>query len=106
MACKCKFLPHNWFCLKGLYWIFVSLFYLTVAYAIYIVILMSTTPMLTGAAYWENLFNFLINAFSIMLGFITVAKIIKALAKIKKAVAPCCCEARQEEVVVVSSQDK
>ena len=80
--------------------------YLTIAYAIYIVFLMSTTPMLTGAAYWENLFNFLINAFSIMLGFITVAKVIKAVAKIKKAVAPCCCEAHQEEVVVVSSQDK
>ncbi|MBQ7908793.1 MAG: hypothetical protein IJ311_04795 [Elusimicrobiaceae bacterium] len=106
MACKCKFLPHNWFCLKGLYWIFVSLFYLTIAYAIYIVVLMSTTPMLTGAAYWESLFNFLINAFSIMLGFITVAKLIKAVAKIKKAVAPCCCEAHKEEVVVVSSQDK
>ena len=106
MACKCKFVPHNWFCLKGLYWIFVTLFYLTIAYAIYIVVLMSTTPMLTGAAYWENLFNFLINAFSIMLGFITVAKVLKAVAKIKKAVAPCCCEAHQEEVVVVSSQDK
>ncbi len=108
MGCKKnKWWPHNWLCLKGLYWIFVALFYITLAYAIYIVCLMSTTPMLTGAAYWENLFNFLINALSIMLGFLTVAGVLKALRKIVHAVAPCCCHSEgKEEVVVVSTQDK
>lgn len=106
MACKNKWWPHNWFCLKGLYWIFVALFYITVLYTIYIVYLMSTTPMLTGTAYWQSMFGFLVNSLSIMLGFLTVAAILKALRKIKKAVAPCCCEATKEEVVVVTSQDK
>ncbi len=106
MACKNKWWPHNWFCLRGLYWIFVALFYLTLIYTLYIVYLMSTSPMISGADYWQSLFGFLVNSFSVMLGFLTVAAILKALRKIKKAVAPCCCEAKKEEVVVVSSEEK
>ena len=106
MACKNKWWPHNWFCLRGLYWIFVALFYFTLAYTIYIVILMSTSPMLSGDVFWQSLINFLINSFSIMLIFLTVAAVLKALRKIKAAVAPCCCEAKKEEVVVVSNEEE
>lgn len=106
MACKCKLFPHNWFCLKGIYWIFVTLFYLTIGYGIYGVTSLTNHPMLSGQVYYEALTGFLINVFSFMLIFITVAKIVLALAKIKQAVAPCCCHQTTEEVVVVSSQEK
>ena len=112
MACNHKYccgFPHNWFCLRGLYWIFVTLFYLTIAYTIYLVYVITTSPMLTGAAYWQSLIGLLLNALSIMLGFLTVACILKTLRKIKQAVAPCCCEKEKEEKkeeVVVSTQDK
>lgn len=106
MACKNKWWPHNWFCLKCLYWVFVVLFYLTFAYAIYITYAMTATPMLTGRVYVETLFSFLLSAGSVMLGFITIAKLIQAVAKIKKAVAPCCCEMKDEAVVVVSTQEE
>ena len=111
MACNCKWcrwLPHNWFCLRGLYWIFVTLFYLTLAYTLYLVYVICTAPMLSGAAFWSALFGLIMNALSIMLGLLTIAVILKVLRKIVHAVAPCCCqkEEKKEEVVVVSSQDK
>ena len=107
MSCKNKscWWPHNWFCLKGLYWIFVGFFYLAIAYTIYIVYLMIASPMLSGAAFWENLFSFLINAFSIMLGFVTIAAVLKALRKIVHAVAPCCCQEEKKEEVPVQTQE-
>ena len=109
MACKCKWyrwMPHNWFCLRGLYWIFVTLFYLMIAYTLYLVYVISSTPMLSGAAYWSYLISMLITMFGIMLGFLTVAIILKALRKIVSVVAPCCEENPSEEIVVVSSQDQ
>lgn len=111
MACNhkyCCWFPHNWFCLKGLYWIFVTLFYLTIAYTIYLVYVISTSPMLTGAAYWQSLFGLLFNAFGYMLGFVTMAVILKILFKIVHAVAPCCCHNKEEkkEEVVATKQDK
>lgn len=106
MACKNKWWPHNWLCLKGLYWIFVALFYLTIAYTVYAIYQIGVSPMLAGADKTMMLLSVLINNLSIMLGFLTIAAILKALRKIKKAVAPCCCEAQKEEVVVVTSQDK
>lgn len=110
MACnhkRCCWFPHNWFCLRGLYWIFVTLFYLTLAYSLYLIYVVSTAPMLSGAAYWSALLGLILNALSVMLGLLTVAAILKALRKIVHAVAPCCChEEKKEEVVVVSSQDK
>ena len=106
MSCKMKWWPHNWFCLRGLYWIFVALFYVTLLYTLYIVYLMSTTPMLSGASYWQSLLGFLANALSLMLGFLTIAAILKGLRKIAKAVVPCCCEAKKEEVVVSSLDNK
>lgn len=106
MACKNKWWPHNWFCLRGLYWIFVALFYFTLIYTIYIVIMMSSSPMLSGETYWQTLISFLINSFSVMLIMLTVAAVLKALRKIKGAVAPCCCEAKKEEAPAVSDEEK
>ncbi len=110
MACNCKWcrwMPHNWLCLRGLYWVFIALFYLVFAYTIYMVYAVSTTPLLSGAAYWSYLVNILVSMFGTMLGLLTVAAILKALRKIVHAVAPCCCkEEKKEEVVVVSSQEK
>lgn len=100
MSCKnkCCWWPHNWFCLKGLYWVFVALFYLTIVYAIYAVYAVSTSPMLSGAMVWVGLFYALVPAFASMLGFLTVAAILKALRKIVHAVAPCCCHEEKAEV--------
>ena len=112
MACNhkhCCWWPHNWICLRGLYWIFVVLFYLTLAVTLYWVYALSTTPMLSGAAYWQNLLSLLLNSFSMMLGFLTIACILKALRKIDHAVAPCCChqgEEAKEEVVASKQEDK
>ena len=90
-------MPHNWLCLKGLYWVFITLFYLALAYTLYIVYLMSASPMISGAAFWESMLSFLVNALSIMIGFLTVAKILKVLRKIDHAVAPCCCHEEKKE---------
>lgn len=110
MACNCKWcrwMPHNWFCLKGLYWIFITLFYLTFAYMIYMIYAISTTPLLSGSDYWAYLVGMLLNMLGMMLGLLTIAAILKAVRKIVHAVAPCCChEEKKEEIVVVSSQDK
>ena len=111
MACNhkwCRWFPHNWVCLRGLYWIFITLFYIVFVYTLYAIYAISTEPMLKGAAFWGYLFSVLLNMLGIMLSLITVATVLKALRKIVHAVAPCCChtEEKKEEVVVVSSQDK
>lgn len=105
MSCKkkCCWWPHNWLCLKSLYWVFVGLFYLAILYTLYVVYLMIASPMLTGAEFWGSLFSFLINALSIMLGLLTVAAILKALRKIVHAVAPCCGHEDKQEA---PAQDK
>lgn len=100
---KCCWFPHNWLCLKGLYWVFITLFYVAIAYTLYVAYLMISSPMLSGAAFWESFLSFIINALSIMLGFLTVAAILKALRKIVHAVAPCCHEEHKEET---PAQDK
>lgn len=99
-CCKNKWWPHNWFCLRGLYWVFVVLFYVTLVYTVYIVYALTATPMISGAEYWTNLFAVLVNTVSLMIGFMTVAVILKTLRKIKKAVAPCQCESQCEASVV------
>lgn len=110
MSCNkkhCCWWPHNWFCLKSLYWIFVAFFYLSIVYTIYVVCVMAKSPMLTGQVFWETLFSFLINACSIMLAFLTVAAVLKALRKIVHAVAPCCChEEKKEEVTATTEEAK
>lgn len=102
MACKNKWWPHNWFCLRGLYWLFVALFYITFVYMLWIVYALSASPMISGDLYWSNLFAVAVNCISLMLGFITVAKILQVLRKIKKAVAPCCCEGHKESPTITT----
>lgn len=113
MACKNKWWPHNWFCLKGLYWIFVVIFYIILALslyqiisAIYYIFATWNNPMINTTSESINLLFLVISDCFYMLVPLTVAAILKALRKIKKAVAPCCCEAHKEEVVVVSSEEK
>lgn len=109
MSCKnkCCWWPHNWLCLKGLYWVFVAFFYLAIVYTVYVAYMMIASPMLTGVAFWESFLSFLVNAISIMVGFLTVAAVLKALRKIVHAVAPCCCHQEEaKEEVVVTKQDK
>ena len=89
--CWCKFLPHNWLCLKGLYFVFVTLFYIAFVFAIYTAIQILTFPMISGKEMWITLGVVEAQILGTALGLLTVAKILKVLAKIKHAVAPCCC---------------
>ena len=96
-ACWCKYLPHNWLCLKGLYVVFVVLFYIALAFAVYMKVQVVSYPMLSGAEMWMVLGGALAQILGAALFLLTVAKILKTLAKIKHAVAPCCCETAKKE---------
>lgn len=104
--CKCaKYWPHNWFCLKGLYWIFVVLFYISIIAAVYFTVQLCRIPAEMYAAAGQSkllvVMNYLIPTLLGALGFITVGTILKTLRKIKKAVAPCCCQQEEETEVTV-----
>ena len=97
-CCKhAKWWPHNWLCLKGLYVVFVVLFYIVLAFAIYTAYQILTYPMLSGKAMWVTLGSTEIQLLGFALFLLTIAKMLKALRKIKKAVAPCCCEKGAKE---------
>ena len=98
-ACWCKYLPHNWLCLKGLYVVFIVLFYVALAFAVYMTVQIASYPMLSGRDMWMVLGTVLAQILAGALGLLTIAKVLKVLAKIKHAVAPCCCqeEAKAEE---------
>lgn len=102
-ACWTKFLPHNWLCLKGLYVVFVVLFYITVGFALYMAWQLATFPMISGREFWMALGIVEAQILGAALGLLTVSKILKTLAKIKHAVAPCCC---QEETKKAKKEDK
>jgi hypothetical protein len=100
-CCKCgKWWPHNWLCLKSLYWVFIALFYLTLVSAVYFLI----SAMLVPAGVFENAgqnkWFFILNTVTpILLGTImslTIAKMIKVLRFMKQALTPCACEAEHE----------
>ena len=107
MSCKnkCCWWPHNWFCLKGLYWTFVGFFYLAIAYTLYGVYQIVSSPMLSGSLFWGSLFSFLIMQFCIVVGLATLAAVLKALRKIVHAVAPCCCHEEKKEEVPAQTQE-
>ena len=106
-CCKhAKWWPHNWLCLKGLYVTFIVLFYIVLAFALYTAYQIFTYPMLTGKAMWMALVNAETMLLSAVLGLLTVAKMLKALRKIKKAVAPCCCEKGAKEEKVAKKEEK
>ena len=89
--CWCKFLPHNWLCLKGLYVLFVVLFYICLVFAIFMACQIIAHPMITGNEMWMALGFYVGESLVAALFFLTVSKILKVLRKIKQAVAPCCC---------------
>ncbi len=94
-CCKCaKWFPHNWLCLRGLSYIFLALFYLTIVYGIYQVIVVLKN---FGMMAWQPLLVFVLTDLLTAVGFLTVAKTLTVLGKIKHAVAPCCCESKKEE---------
>lgn len=92
-----RFLPHNWVCLKGLYVLFIVLFYVALFFTVYQDIQVARYPLLTGAQMWTAIAFGTLSNLAVAVGFLTLAKILKALAKIKHAVAPCGCENHTEE---------
>lgn len=108
-CCKgAKWWPHNWLCLKGLSIVFLVLFYLALVYAVFQAYAILTYPLFDGSAeQWLNLGFFTAANLAAAIGFLTVAKILQVLRKIKKAVAPCACsvqESKTEEVVEKESK--
>ena len=96
-CCKCsKWWPHNWLCLKGLSVLFLVLFYLALAYAVFQAYAIFTYPMVHGSEMWLSAFFYVASDLAAAVGFLTVAKILKALRKIKKAVAPCACSVEEK----------
>lgn len=96
-ACWCKFLPHNWLCLKGLYVVFIVLFYITLLFGVYMTWQIASYPLLSGKEMWTVLGGVLAQILGAALFLLTIAKILKALAKIKHAVAPCCCQTEKAD---------
>ncbi len=97
-CCKyAKWWPHNWLCLKGLSVLFLVLFYLTLVFAVYQDIQIFRHPLITGAQMWLAVVLGTLSNLGIAVAFLTVAKVLKAIGKIKCAVAPCGCDATKEE---------
>ncbi len=97
-CCKnAKYWPHNWLCLKGLYVLFVVLFYAALVYAVFQAYAIFTHPQLSGKEMWLAAAVYVITDVFTAIGFLTVAKILNALRKIKKAVAPCACSMAEEK---------
>ena len=106
-CCKhAKWWPHNWLCLKGLYVVFIVLFYIALVFAIYMAQQILSYPMLTGKAMWVTLCATEAQILGFALLLLTIAKMLKALRKIKKAVAPCCCEKGAQEEKATKKEDK
>ncbi len=89
--CWTKYLPHNWLCLKGLYVVFIVLFYLALGLTIYTVIEIVRHPLFASGELWGTLLVATGQMLGVTLACLTTAKLLKAVAKIKHAVAPCCC---------------
>ena len=86
--------PHNWLNLQGLYIFFTVLFYLFAIFAIYMlcqIIPAYNHPMVAPETLFALILLF-IGGFLATFLSLAIAKMLKALRKIKKAVDPCCCE--------------
>lgn len=110
-CCKCaKWFPHNWLCLKGLSVLFLVLFYLALVYAVFQAYAIFTHPQLSGSEMWLAAAFYVASDLAAAVGFLTVAKVLKALRKIKNAVAPCCCAheepAAEEEHAVEAVEEE
>ena len=107
--CWSKFLPHNWLCLKGLSIAFLVLFYITLIAGIVIAVILcgrvwdmfaaylqvGGKELLSNGSLWmawgAMLSQVILLTVPLMFVWLAFSKICKALAKIKHAVAPCCC---------------
>ncbi len=108
-ACWCKYLPHNWLCLKGLSVAFVVLFYITLLVGIIAAWFLCANvwgmfanyfgadgakSLLTMGALWKAwavvVLEVVLITAPLALLWLALAKMLKALAAIKHAVAPCC----------------
>ena len=98
-CCKCaKWFPHNWLCLKGLSIVFLVLFYVALVHAVFQAYAVFSYPAWPSKAeMWMAFTMYVLGDLAAAIGFLTLAKILKALRKIKNAVAPCCCAAEQAE---------
>lgn len=97
-CCKyAKFLPHNWICLKGLYFLFLGVFYLVCCYGVYQAVMILIYPQASWAQKGMMAAQYLLNDAIVAIAFLTLAKVLHALYAIKKAVAPCCCTAEAKE---------
>ena len=96
-ACWTRFLPHNWLCLKGLSVLFLVAFYVCLAFAIFMAFQISMHPMITGSDKLVALGFYVGQSLAAAVFCLTMAKILKALRKIKEAVAPCCCKEDKKE---------
>ncbi len=94
-CCKyAKWWPHNWLCLKGLSIFFTVLFYIALAFAIFMlwqIVPLFFNPMFPKGNVFILLSIYVLGSVATALYFLALAKILKALCKIKHAVAPCCC---------------
>lgn len=97
-CCKCaKYWPHNWVCLKGLYVLFIVLFYIMLAFAIFQDVQIFRHPLITGSQMWLAVLMATLSNLGVAVGFLTIAKVLNVLRKIKKAVAPCACSTEAEK---------
>ena len=109
-CCKyAKWWPHNWLCLKGLSILFTVLFYLAFAFAIFM--LCQIIPAFFHPQFPKSTAAILLviyvggSALAASL-FLAIAKLTKAVAKIKHAVAPCCCEKDAKEEKPAKKENK
>ena len=95
-CCKyAKWWPHNWLCLKGLSIFFTVLFYILLAFAIFMccqIIPAFFNPLFPKGNVFVLFTIYVLGSIAGAFYFLAVAKILKALGKIKHAVAPCCCD--------------
>ncbi len=96
-CCKCaKWLPHNWLCLKGLSIVFLVLFYLTLCFTVAQIATIFIQAPIIDRQIWLMVVYYLCSDLLAAVAFLTVAKVLKVLRKIKEAVAPCNCSTDAE----------
>lgn len=97
-CCKCaKWWPHNWLCLKGLSIVFLVLFYLTLCFTVAQIATIFIQAPIIDRQIWLMVVYYLCSDLLAAVAFLTVAKVLKVLRKIKEAVAPCNCATDTEK---------
>lgn len=111
-CCKyAKWWPHNWLCLKGLSIFFTVLFYIALAFAIFMcfyIVPAFFSPAIPRANVLIAFAYFVLGGVVVAFYSLAIAKILKALCKIKHAVAPCCCgqETKAEKAPATTEEKK